>query len=445
MQHRMTPQPRIDASVPYLKTQQQQRPAAGPKAAGFPAIMLALLVLVAGHPAFAAILPHDKISNGGYILVAGDRVIEQYRATEQFIPASTIKLLTAYTALKTLGPGYRFTTEFAIDDNQVLYVKGGGDPVLTTESLAEAAWALRQRGVTVINGYVLDDTAFALEHPLPDGSENSSNPYDVANSSLAVNFNSIALQTNKSGRILSGEETTPLTPLGREIGALLAPGKHRVNIDAFDLKAPLPLPLRYTAELLHELLKREGVVSRPAIRRGAAPPQARMVYSHRSPQDLAEIVRSCLHVSNNFIANQLALTAGAQLYGGPATWAKAQRALSHFAQARLGITARELQVIEGSGLSRQTRITPMAMVKLLRAFQPYRPLLPEKFGAQLKSGTMTDVYCYAGYLDSPDGAILFVLLLNQPENTRKELLTSLTDRFVPANWSPIRLSSAPPN
>lgn len=390
-----------------------------------------LLLTLLLQTAAATVLPREKITNGGYILYTNGHIVEQFRASELFVPASTIKLLSVYAALKTLGPDYRFTTSFYLDANQVLYIRGGGDPVLTTESLTMAARELRQRGITRISGYVLDDSLFALEQPLPDGSENSTNPYDVANSSLAVNFNSIAVVKAKNGSITSGEEHTPLTPLGREIGQQLKPGKYRVNINAFTVRSSTPLPLRYSAELLHELLVREGVKAEAVIRQGTVPATAKLMYEHLSAQPLVEIARSCLSVSNNFIANQLALTAGAQHFGAPATWEKGRQLLTHFARNRIGIAKNELEVVEGSGLSRQTRITPIAMLKILRAFEPYRELLPEKNGAQLKSGTMNNVFCYAGYLDTPEGNVLFVLMLNQPENTRSLLLSSLTKQFGP--------------
>lgn len=393
--------------------------------------VLLCLGLLPAISATGAILPREKIQNGGYILYRNGRVIEQHRSGELFIPASTIKLLTAYAALKILGPEYRFSTSFFLDADQVLYIRGGGDPVLTTESLTVAARELRQRGVVRVSAYVIDDSAFALEQSLPDGSENSSNPYDVANSALAVNFNSVAITREKDGAVTQGEELTPLTPLAMEIGRQLTPGRHRVNINAFPLRSATPLSLRYSAELLHALLLREGVASQAVIRQGAVPAGAKPVYTHVSQDSLREIVRSCLHVSNNFMANQLALATGAAQFGYPATWTKARRALNHVAWKRLGISAKDLQVTEGSGLSRQTRATPIAMLKLLLAFEPYRDLLPVKHGAQIKSGTMKDVYCYAGYLDTNDGSVLFVLLLNQPDNTRKLLLSSLEKRFAP--------------
>ncbi|MFV0437659.1 MAG: D-alanyl-D-alanine carboxypeptidase/D-alanyl-D-alanine-endopeptidase [Desulfopila sp.] len=395
-------------------------------------LFFALVVLGSTlQPAAATILPRDTISNGGYIIYQDGGIIESFHPHDPFIPASTIKLLTAYTAIKELGADYRFTTSFYLDAAGLLYIRGGGDPTLTTESLIEVARELKRRGVVRISGYVLDDHLFALEHALPDGSENSANPYDVANSGLAVNFNSIAIDKTRSGRILSGEEHTPTIPLARVIGRQLKPGRHRVNIDAFVTPSSLPLPLQYTAELLHELLQRQGVVCRANFRRGTVAGGAKPIYRHLSAP-LTSIVRSCLAVSNNYIANQLALTAGAHKYGAPATWGKARQVLTSYARNRMGVSPRELSVAEGSGLSRQTRITPTAMLKILLAFAPYRDLLPTRHGAQLKSGTMTNVYCYAGYLDSDRGPLLFVVLLNQQTNTRRELLTHLARQFAPS-------------
>ncbi len=394
-------------------------------------ILLLLLLVFLPGTVLSAILPHDKIQNGGYILFRNGNILEKYQADRLFIPASTIKLLTAFSALKTLGDNFRFITSFYLDSNHTLYIEGSGDPTLTTESLIEIAKELKKRGVTTISGYVLDGSAFQLEQQLPEGSENSTNPYDVANSGLAVNFNSIGLRKHKDGTVSSSEELTPITPLGIEIGQHLSPGKHRVNINAFQLRETLPLPLRYSAELLHALVLKEGINSKAIMRQGVATKRATMIYQHTSTKSVREIVKTCLHVSNNFMANQLALTAGAVQYGYPATWGKTRKLLQDYATHVIGISPKELQVVEGSGLSRDTKATPAAMLKLLRVFEGYRDLLPLKQGTQLKSGTMKNVYCYAGYLDSLEGTVLFVMLLNQPLNTRKDLLASLRQRFLP--------------
>ena len=52
---------------------------------------------------------------------------------------------------------------------------------------------------------------------------------------------------------------------------------------------------------------------------------------------------------------------------------------------------------------------------------------------------MANVYCYAGYIESEGGPLLFAMLLNQPKNTRKELLAHLQQQFgLPENSSTVR-------
>jgi D-alanyl-D-alanine carboxypeptidase len=48
-----------------------------------------------------------------------------------------------------------------------------------------------------------------------------------------------------------------------------------------------------------------------------------------------------------------------------------------------------------------------------------------KNGVMVKSGTLTVVYCYAGYLPQQQDAP-FAILLNQPQNNRDEILQILT-------------------
>jgi D-alanyl-D-alanine carboxypeptidase/D-alanyl-D-alanine-endopeptidase (penicillin-binding protein 4) len=139
------------------------------------------------------------------------------------------------------------------------------------------------------------------------------------------------------------------------------------------------------------------------------------------------MIRQCLKYSNNFIANQLFLACGANRFGAPATWDKGRAALRSYIKEELKLSETELVMIEGSGLSRQNRITPRAMITALQKFAPHKELLPVKNGIPLKTGTLTGVYCYAGYLPQQQDAP-FVILLNQTQNNRDELLQVLTTK-----------------
>src|SRR5450756_1889083 len=69
-------------------------------------------------------------------------------------PASTMKLLTTFAALETLGPAYRWKTEAylngKLEDGVLqgdLVFKGYGDPKLTVEQFWMWLRELRQRGL----------------------------------------------------------------------------------------------------------------------------------------------------------------------------------------------------------------------------------------------------------------------------------------------------------
>ncbi|WP_163339730.1 D-alanyl-D-alanine carboxypeptidase/D-alanyl-D-alanine-endopeptidase [Desulfopila sp. IMCC35008] len=378
------------------------------------------------------VLPQELVKNGGYIVSQNGQIVSQYRENELFRPASTIKLLTSLAVLDVLGENYRHQTSFYLDGQKRLFVKGSGDPFLTSEYLSQIVAELKQNGLKTISGYVLDDTVFMLEHYLPDGSENSLNPYDAPNGGLAINFNSISIIRQANGTIGSGEAQTPTTSIARGIGKKLPKGNHRVNINHYPLSGRLHPQLRYTAEVIHELALDAGIQSAPLIRKGIVPEKLEPIFIFTSPRTVRDNIRSCLFYSNNFIANQLALTAGAYRYGFPATWEKSRRLLRDYAANKLHIPATSIRVEEASGLSRKNSATPQAMLSLLDDFLPYRNLLPRKNGALVKTGTMKSTYCYAGYFDEQGAITSFAILLNQKQNSRSQLLISLK-KHLPAN------------
>ncbi len=385
--------------------------------------ILASAVLFRPGFAHAADRIAKLITNGGYLVDDGTGS-RQYRARESFIPASTIKVLTSLAALETLGADYRFETHFFLDADHNLYVKGYGDPFLTSETILDIGRQLYSLGSRRIGNIYLDESAFALEGPT-SGSENSVNSYDAPNAALAVNFNALPIQVDKDGRIGSGEAQTPQLPLMQEIGPRLAAGSHRVNLTAFPCIPNISPTLRYTGELFSAQLQQAGISVKSCFQAAPVPQNLTPLLIYKSTLTLAEVVRACLKGSNNFIANQLYLTCGATAAGLPATWKKSQDFFKDYIQNALGIPHTELQMVEGSGLSRQNRITAQALVQVLHRFSPYADLLTPKEGVLLKTGTMRNIFCYAGYLEEENRKVPFAVLLNQENNTRKDILQLL--------------------
>ena len=136
-----------------------------------------------------------------------------------------------------------------------------------------------------------------------------------------------------------------------------------------------------------------------------------------------------LRYSNNFIANQIFLTLAAQESGYPAT-AEAARAALQQQLAELygdgfGSDPQSLLMLEGSGLSRTQRSSAAGMMRILEVFKPHADLLPQVDSVLRKSGTLTGVYNFAGYIRGPDGLYPFVILTNQTSNNRAEILRLL--------------------
>lgn len=361
--------------------------------------------------------------NGGYIVADGSGRYH-HREHELFVPASSIKILTALLALEKLGPDYRFETHFFLDRGDILYLKGYGDPRLTSEVALAIAKILAERGVRRIAAIRLDDTAFQLGSETAS-EDNSSHSYDAPNGALAVNFNAVSLAVGKKGKISTVEGTTPFLPLMRELAIGLPQGQHRLNVASLGGTADQPVQLRYVAELFTAELRSAGISVAGPWKRSRVPPGLAPILVHQSPVPLAEMVRDCLKYSNNFIANQFFLAVGAKEFGLPATWEKGRAAMGAYIATTLRLDHKQLVVREGAGLSRNNLISPAAFIPILERFKPFAELLSMKEGIPLKSGTMTGIYCYAGYFPR-DGALLpFALLLNQSENTRKPLLLEL--------------------
>lgn len=386
-------------------------------------LLCCLAVLFCPCPGSCQDRVQNLITNGGYMIDDGSGQW-QYREQELFIPASTLKILTSLAALELLGPDYRFATHFFLDGQQNLYIKGYGDPLLTPASLLDISRKLADRGIRRLRSIRLDDSAFELRDETASD-ENSAHSYDAPNGALAVNFNALPVLIADNGAVSSGEPETPLLPLMQEVGSRLAPGFHRLNIAMLPGAAGKSHALRYVAELFSAQLQQAGIIVQGHWKKETTPPNLQPILIHQSSASLSEIIGECLKYSNNFIANQLYLACGMKTSGLPATWKKSRQALSTFSATTFSLSPDQMVMVEGSGLSRQNRISPATLIEILNRFKPFASLLSRRNAIAVKSGTLQGVYCYAGYFEKGQALVPFAVLLNQPENTRDQLLHAL--------------------
>lgn len=411
-----------------------QASASGSAGAGYAGAMDALRKIAPGDRAVLATAAQDKKAG---ILVTDDRgtVLFSQNPDTPLVPASILKILTSLAALTHLGPQFHFATLAALDpDTHTLYVRGQGDPLFVSEAILSFCRRFTEKtGANEIRKIVLDQSFFAQDIRIP-GTGRSLNPYDATIGALCANFNTInftwdaAAQTHvsaepqtplldifkkqikhtgqKQGRILLEKQMRPLYP-----GLLMARFFTTLGVDVSGpvQLGPFPAHARtdgtaQTADILDtpDIPDTPDTLDTRNIRTLALP----------SPYSLEQVVEKLLTYSNNFIANQVMLAMGARQFGEPAILDKGVRVLIDFARKDLGW--QQMQLVEGSGLSRKNRVTPAQMGKLLQAFMPFHRLLKRTPTQYYKTGTLSDVRSRAGYFLGKDNRLYpFVIMHNR--------------------------------
>ncbi|MGB5985561.1 MAG: D-alanyl-D-alanine carboxypeptidase, partial [Desulfobacterales bacterium] len=342
------------------------------------------------------------------------------------VPASTLKILTALVAFHYLGPEYRFPTELYLDPRRNLTLKGYGDPLLISETISDLVHQLRRGYPDIrqgISALYLDDSHFAQPIRIP-GVGPSLNPYDAANGALCANFNTIAFTRDTKGNLISAESQTPLVPLARQQAVQSGIQRGRIPIDPRRHGTTL-----YCGQLFRHFLTQAGIVVAGEIQLTSLPhPPDRPIWRQASPYPLTEVVRRLMRYSNNFMANQLFLAAGAAFSDPPATLEKGVAAVQTYGRTVLGME--NVQVVEGSGISRDNRLSAVQLLAMLQEFRPYHHLLRSAPGEYFKTGSLKGIRTRAGYLKDDTGRLFpYVILLNTPGKSTKSVLDLMRRRI----------------
>jgi D-alanyl-D-alanine carboxypeptidase/D-alanyl-D-alanine-endopeptidase (penicillin-binding protein 4) len=370
-----------------------------------------------------------------------------------------------------LGPAYTWKTEARIDapvSNGVLagplYIRGSGDPKLTFEQFWLLLRQLRAQGICDIEGdLVLDRSIFQV--PADDAAfdDQPLRPYNVAPDALLVGFKAIRLAlapdaANRAVQVMVEPQPANLDVVNRlrlgnngcgdwkeglradlsrhaERFRLVITGSYSASCGQKNwLLGVMPHEL-YVRGVFEELWSELGGTIKGGVRDGAAPASSRVVAAIESP-GLAEIVRDINKFSNNVMARQLFLTLGLEGGKRPARPVDAEAAVRTWLNAR-GLSFPEMVLENGSGLSRQERITADSLGRLLQSawksalmpeFVASLPLaavdgtMKKRFNGNgpagqmhLKTGTLDGVKSIAGYvLDKNGRTQAVVFIINHP-------------------------------
>lgn len=264
-----------------------------------------------------------------------------------FTPASTNKLATAIAALEALGPAARFTTRVVSGTTQgSIVLVGGGDP-----TLAAGPPPASQYPQPATMAELASRTASALR---ASGQLSVRLGYDTSA------YTGPGLGPGWSSGYVTGGDVSVITPLEVDQGRVNQAGQPVDDELSGGVRSADPAG--QAAAVFSGLLAADGIAVHGTATQVTAAAGAATVASVRSPP-LAEIVQLMLEQSNNVIAENLARQV-AIAAGQPASFAAAAAAVTSVLR-RLGVTG-QLALADGSGLSPQDQIAPLALVQLIR-------------------------------------------------------------------------------
>ncbi|HYN77217.1 MAG TPA: D-alanyl-D-alanine carboxypeptidase, partial [Lamprocystis sp. (in: g-proteobacteria)] len=227
---------------------------------------------------------------------------------------------------------------------------------------------------------------------------------------------------SRSGTISSAEPQTPLTAIARRFGQSGGAGTQRVNLKQ------RPTSVGYFGELLAAKLQAAGIAVSGGQQIATMPGGTKLVYRHKNSRTLAAMLTPTLKYSNNFVANALFLRLADPQGKGRVSIATAQRAMTEY--ARRTFKWADFKIEDGAGLSRGNRLSARQLVDVMNAFAPHLDLMPTHQGntqVRAKTGTLTGVSCYAGYVRRGGAWAPFALMINQPveHNLRLRVASAL--------------------
>jgi serine-type D-Ala-D-Ala carboxypeptidase/endopeptidase (penicillin-binding protein 4) len=457
----------------------------------------------------AAALPASSLAWAAVPLGRRGRMVG-YQAERSMQPGSTMKLVTSVVALEVLGPNHRGFTELlsaAPREGEVLagdlVLRGGGEVELGVPRLWALLMELREAGVREIRGdIVLDRSRYnppRTDLGLPPFDDAPEFPYNVIPDALNIAGSLLPLKLQSTARGVAGSTVPALDGITIDTSAMSLVDGRCANWSAhwkpalvqrdggqitIRLQGGLPrdctarpeLQLldrnELAAALLRTLWRGLGGTWTGRLREGTAPANAALL-ARQQARPWGELLRPLNKTSDNAWTRVLFHEIGA---AAPAPWAEASLANRPTAEradavmrrwfAAQGIDATALVTDNGSGLSRQERVTPRLLVEMLRAAWagPHRHDLlatlptvgvdgtmrlrlrdsPAAGWARLKTGTLRNVVGLAGVMRDGEGDEWAVALLINADNAARgrPVLDALVDhwaRTAPDATAPLRI------
>jgi len=440
------------------------------------------------------ILPEKKLKelNAGVFIssLKTGEVLYERNADELVIPASVNKIFTAYAALKRLKPNFTFKTwvytKGSVQNETLagdLYLKGGGDPSLVSERMWMLVNELMRSGIKRVMGNIIVDSSFFDSIRTPEARPKylKDQAYNAPIGGLSFNFNTCTVYVKPGDKVGSppqvytDPENTYIDVVNQ--ATTTKPGStntlvvNRTEYVKGDLGDTVLLrggistdsnevrfyrnivnPALYAGHMLKTFMTQRGFKIAGHVVEGTVPEGAKQVLEFES-QPLWQIVWGMNKFSNNFVADQIMKRMGAEVWGLPGTMEKGIAAVENVLED-IGIPKGRYKIVDGSGLTRETRVTARQVARILQMGHSDFSASPEFIASlgiagedgtmkrralainestiRAKTGSLDGVSSLAGYVTSADNELMvFVILLNDPK-FKYGRMSSWADQVVAA-------------
>ena len=400
-------------------------------------------------------------------------------------PASTMKLLVTYAGLELLGREYTWETQFFIDGslkNGVLYgnliVRGSGDPLLSRELLLQALYILRQRGIRDITGdLLLDDKMFlrTAGHP-GDFDRQPYRPYNAFPSALLLNYNVQSFHLiPRSGKlhVYMDPPAANLNLINRvqlqsgscnsnsrnvnftvntdpEITTVTLSGKYPATCGELQLYRSVMSNERLFFGVFKSFWESLGGSIGGSYKNTIADTSKPAFHQIRS-LPLRHIIPHINKYSNNVMARQVFLTLGTQQHNKFISNYDSEKVVKTWLQ-KIGISAPQLKIENGSGLSRTSRISARTFARILQhawhgeyqaeflaslSVNGIDGTMKKRLNGKLpsgvvraKTGLLRDVRTLAAYLQNARKQQYIVVILHNYRNIQLQTGTKIQDALL---------------
>jgi D-alanyl-D-alanine carboxypeptidase/D-alanyl-D-alanine-endopeptidase (penicillin-binding protein 4) len=394
--------------------------------------------------------------------------------------ASNVKIVTSAAALSLLGPEYRWRTTLSVAGPAAgpplppggevagdLVLRGGGDPSLSVEDLAAMVAELAALGLHKVHGALVVDDGFfdgATMGPAYDQKTDSTSsrapssaaslggnvvavtiiPAATAGALARVMIEPASPYFVVSGTVVTATDgpASPAVETREESGArthVTVAGRVRLGSEPRTVYRRVVHPALFTGQSLRQQLERRGIIIGKPTRVGAVPAAGLRVLSTHESAPLAVVVQDLNKRSNNFMAEQVVRTLGAEIVGRPGTWDKGLEAVARYL-AGAGLKRGSYEMTNGSGLYDSNHFSAEQITTVLRAASRDFRLSAEFLSSlavagtdgtiahrmsgtlaeryvRAKTGTLANVSCLSGFAGSPGRVpIVFSILMNDVTN-----------------------------